>query len=93
MPWHCVDNVSLSKNLIETGCGAEMLYLPPYSPDLNPIEKAWFKFQQYMRSIKVRTTEALDQSRQRSSGLHHSRQCPSMVSPLRIPDTLLTKML
>lgn len=24
-------------------CGAELLYLPPYSPDLTPIEKAWSK--------------------------------------------------
>ena len=23
-------------------CGAELLYLPKYSPDLNPIEKCWF---------------------------------------------------
>jgi transposase len=25
------------------GAGARVLYLPPYSPDLNPIEMAWFK--------------------------------------------------
>lgn len=42
--------------------GAELLYLPPYSPDLNPIEKAWSKFKQYLRSAKARTSEALDQA-------------------------------
>jgi transposase len=28
------------------GAGAELLYLSPYSPDLNPIEKAWAKLKQ-----------------------------------------------
>jgi transposase len=43
-------------------CGAKLLYLPPYSPDLNPIEKAWSKFKQFLRSVKARTAEALDQA-------------------------------
>jgi transposase len=43
-------------------CGARLLYLPPYSPDLNPIEKAWSKFKQYLRKAKARTAEALDQA-------------------------------
>ena len=42
--------------------GAELLYLPPYSPDLNPIEQAWSKLKQLLRSAKARTTEALDQA-------------------------------
>jgi len=40
--------------------GAEVLYLPPYSPDLNPIEKAWAKLKQLLRTAKARTTEALE---------------------------------
>ncbi len=40
--------------------GAELLYLPPYSPDLNPIEKAWSKLKQLLRSAKARSEEALD---------------------------------
>lgn len=43
-------------------CGAELLYLPPYSPDFNPIEKAWFKLKQFLRASKARTAEALDQA-------------------------------
>jgi len=43
-------------------CGAQLLYLPPYSPDLNPIEKAWSKFKKYLRDAKARTKEALDQA-------------------------------
>lgn len=42
--------------------GAELLYLPPYSPDLNPIEKAWAKLKQLIRSAKPRTNEALQQA-------------------------------
>ena len=41
---------------------ARLLYLPPYSPDLNPIEKAWSKFKQFLRSAKARTAQALDQA-------------------------------
>jgi transposase len=36
------------QRLIEKA-GAEVLYLPPYSPDLNPIEKAWSKLKQILR--------------------------------------------
>ena len=42
--------------------GARLLYLPPYSPDLNPIEKAWAKLKQLLRTAKARTKEALDQA-------------------------------
>jgi transposase len=42
--------------------GAQLLYLPPYSPDLNPIEKAWSKLKQGLRSVKARTKEALDKA-------------------------------
>jgi transposase len=40
--------------------GARLLYLPPYSPDLNPIEQAWSKLKQILRSLKARTAEALE---------------------------------
>ena len=42
--------------------GAELLYLPPYSPDLNPIEKAWSKLKQLLRTAKARTAETLNQA-------------------------------
>jgi transposase len=42
--------------------GAALLYLPPYSPDLNPIEKAWAKLKQLLRTAKARTREALEQA-------------------------------
>jgi transposase len=39
--------------------GAELLQLPPYSPDFSPIEPAWSKVKQYLRSVKPRRPEAL----------------------------------
>jgi transposase len=42
--------------------GAKLLYLPPYSPDLNPIEKAWSKIKQILRAAKARSEQLLDQA-------------------------------
>jgi transposase len=47
------------RQLIEKA-GAQLLYLPPYSPDLNPIEKAWSKLKQLLRTAKARSREALE---------------------------------
>ena len=55
---HKVDGV---RQRIEK-CGAEVIYLPPYSPDLNPIEKAWSKLKTLLRSAKARSKQALDQT-------------------------------
>ena len=38
---------------------AEMLYLPPYSPDMNPIEQAFSKLKGLLRRAESRTREAL----------------------------------
>jgi transposase len=40
--------------------GARLLYLPPYSPDLTPIEQCWAKIKTFLRAAKARTREALD---------------------------------
>jgi transposase len=42
--------------------GARLEYLPPYSPDLNPIEKCWSKVKTYLRRVKARTREALEEA-------------------------------
>lgn len=39
--------------------GAHLLYLPPYSSDLNPIEKMWSKIKAYFRRRKLRSKELL----------------------------------
>jgi transposase len=41
------------------GAGARLLYLPPYSPDFNPIENMWSKVKQTLRSLGPRTSEEL----------------------------------
>jgi transposase len=42
--------------------GASLLYLPPYSPDFNPIENMWSKVKQLLRSAAARTFEALQRA-------------------------------
>ncbi len=39
--------------------GASVWYLPPYSPDLNPIEKLWSKVKTWLRRVVARTVEGL----------------------------------
>lgn len=39
--------------------GAELWFLPPYSPDLNPIEKMWSKVKEMLRAAKARTEDEL----------------------------------
>lgn len=41
-------------------CGASVLYLPPYSPDLNPIEKAWSKLKARLRALAARAMPQLE---------------------------------
>ena len=65
-PGHVVilDNLSAHKvrgvrQLIEDR-GAQVLYLPPYSPDLNPIEQAWSKLKQRLLVVKARVVQQLE---------------------------------
>jgi transposase len=58
-----MDNLSVHKGervreLIEHR-GCQLLYLPPYSPDLNPIEEAFGKIKGLLRKAEARTREAL----------------------------------
>ena len=58
-----MDNLSPHKgvgaiSLIEK-VGAEVMFLPAYSPDLNPIERMWSKIKTYLRAAEARTQEAL----------------------------------
>lgn len=41
--------------------GARVIFLPPYSPDLSPIELCWSKLKQCLRTAKARTYEQLNQ--------------------------------
>jgi len=55
LPAHKVAGV---RNAIEAA-GAGLLYLPSYSPDLNPIEQAFAKLKVLLRAKALRTVEAL----------------------------------
>jgi len=41
------------------GTGCELVYLPSYSPDLNPIDEAFAKFKDILREIGACTKESL----------------------------------
>lgn len=56
LPAHKVAGV---RQAIEAGA-ATLLYLPSYSPDLNPIENAFAKFKAHVRKAAARTIEALE---------------------------------
>jgi len=49
------------RKMIEAA-GAQLWSLPPYSPDLNPIEQMWSKVKAWLRKVKARTFDALVQA-------------------------------
>lgn len=58
-----MDNMSahharIVKDILDAS-GIRYFYLPPYSPDLNPIEKMWSKIKAYLRKEKVRIASGL----------------------------------
>jgi len=61
-----MDNLSPHKNEPTlqwlAQAGVEVLFLPPYSPDLNPIEKMWSKVKNWLRGVEARTTTELTQA-------------------------------
>jgi len=58
-----MDNLSPHKSdqtlALIANAGAEVLFLPAYSPDLNPIEKMWSKIKGLLRGAEARTPAAL----------------------------------
>lgn len=55
--------------------GAWMLFLPPYSPDLNPIENAFAKLKAHLRARAIRTIDALWQAIGDICTLYSSTEC------------------
>lgn len=58
-----MDNLSCHKTAevarLIAAAGAEVRYLPAYSPDLNPIERLFSKLKEYLRSAAARTVDGL----------------------------------
>ena len=78
-----LDNLSSHKNekaarLIDRA-GARLLFLPPYSPDLNPIEMAFAKFKELLRQAQARTVEALWDLIGRTLNLFTPEECANYI--------------
>jgi len=56
--WSCSHKVAGVKEAIES-VGAKVLYLPPYSPDFNPMEMVFSKMKTLVRKAKLRKKEDL----------------------------------
>jgi transposase len=58
-----MDNLPAHKSVRVTqaveGAGCTLVYLPPYSPDFNPIENMWSKVKAILRSVKARTFDTV----------------------------------
>lgn len=61
-----LDNLSAHRasciERIAAECGAQVIWLPPYSPDFSPIELMWSKIKTYLRAAKARTREELERA-------------------------------
>lgn len=61
-----MDNLSVHKiagvEAAIKSAGAQLMFIPSYSPDLDPIEKFFSKLKSHLRAIGARTREALDQA-------------------------------
>lgn len=61
-----MDNLSAHKRTsigkLIAAAKAQLVYLPPYSPDLNPIEMIWSKVKSVLRKLAARTLHALDEA-------------------------------
>ena len=63
-----------------TGTGVSFLYLPPHSPDLNPIEKMWSKMKGILRAGKVRDKSLLPQAIMDALALVAQKDCQGWFS-------------
>ena len=78
-----------ARTLIES-VGAKVKFLPPYSPDLSPIELCWSKLKEILRSAKAHTSDALAQAITRAvnaitdeNALNWFNHCGLFFEPLR----------
>ena len=79
-----LDNVGFHKSEradeLVRRCGAWLLFLPPYSPDLNPIEMAFSKLKALLRKKAARTFEALCDALNDICDLFDPAQCRNFFS-------------
>ena len=68
---------------VRNACAAavvRLLYLPPYSPALSPIEEGWSKVKALLQAKAARTLEALEQALAEPRG-DHEPGCSQVVCP------------
>jgi transposase len=78
-----LDNLSSHKNEkaahLIAGAGASLMFLPPYSPDFNPIEMAFAKLKELLRQAQARTIDALWDCIGRTINLFTPEECTNYV--------------
>ena len=90
-----MDNLQVHKmkrvrELIE-GVGAEVLFLPPYSPDFSPIEETFSKVKGILRRIGARTRESLLEATSEALGAVSRREMPSVGSDIAATRSPITR--
>ena len=74
-----MDNLSAHKGedveMLIASKGASVMYLPPYSPDLNPIELSFSKLKSVLRKLKIRDVDKLRRFLKRSPKLFSQTEC------------------
>ena len=65
--------------------GMKLLYLPAYSPDLNPIENMWSKIKAILRKLKIRLSLLLPQGIAHAFSLIRPSDCAGWFSAAGIP--------
>jgi transposase len=73
--------------------GAGVWYLPPYSPDFNPIEKVWAKVKAWLRKAEARTTEALWEAFTQALQAVTAQDCQNSFAHCGYPATPVCEML
>ncbi len=71
--------VKRARELVEAR-GASLMFLPPYSPDLNPIEQAFAKVKQIIRSAKPSSREALWSRTGSTTRQFAARECANYLA-------------
>ena len=76
LPAHKVAGIRQSIEAV----GAHLLYLPPYSPDFNPIEMAFSKLKAYLKRRAARTVDDLWEAIAEAIGTFNPEECQNFFA-------------
>ena len=84
-----LDNLSVHKSATARArieaAGCQLVFLPTYSPDFNPIEHAFAKTKQALRRAGARSFETIVAAVGGGAHDHHPGRCPRLLRPCRLP--------